>query len=448
MKFAPREMDQDTFLTLAGSGYAFTYIFKGNRRKPEFFLNTSVILFDLDHCEKPMEDYIDGLRYKPSLAYTSYSNGRDGRFSYRLVYCLDTLVEDEATFNSIYTGIAAANGFGTEFDRRRLNQLYFGSNKDLAGYQQYVSHLVYSPGDFGILPEGVNSSREVSMEEVWEPTPTQHHTNNYETDGTLNDEERLEYYDNYVRSLETPLLPSASGTHYYYPEEYYAVPFRIITWDGKKVVKRWRDGEHRRKRLYIAALIMLRNVPNLTPDNLRFNLWQLMREYFDNTSEDRITPGDIDGIVERAMANKDTFHLDPTRHERTFKLNKEYWQGEADSVLEAVKAVRKERNKAKMEHYDWTISVSANQREMEKMGYKLSTSTIYRYLNEMGIPRRDLDAEILELMLQDPTITIKDIATALGKSPSTIKRHVKQLFEQSRIRHRKKPWIVLNDIKA
>ena len=445
------EMDQDTFLSLAGSGYAFTYIFKGNRRKPEFFLNTPVIIYDIDHCEQPMGDYIDGLRYKPSLGYASYSNGRDGKFSFRLVYCLDTLVEDEETFNLIYTGIAAANGFGAEFDRRRINQLYFGSNENSAGYQQYVSHLVYSLDDFGVQPKCVSFSRDVSMAEeggFCEPTLTQHHNNLYETDGTLNDQERVEYYNNYVRSIATPLLLSASGTHYYYPEAYYAVPIRFITWEGKKIVKRWRDGEHRRKRLYIAALIMLKNVPDLTPDNLRFNLWQLIREYFENTCEDQITSTDIDGIVERAMANKDTFHLDPTHHDRTFKINKEYWLGEVKSALEAVKAVRKERNMAKMEHYDWTISVAANQKEMEKMGYKLSTSTIYRYLHEMGMPRRDIDAEILELMRQNPVITIKDIATTLGRNPSTIKRHIKRLAGESRIRQRQKPWIVLDENKA
>lgn len=90
----------------------------------------------------------------------------------------------------------------------------------------------------------------------------------------------------------------------------------------------------------------------------------------------------------------------------------------------------------------WTLE------DLEKMGYKLSTSTIYRYLHEMGIQRRDLDAEILELMQQDPTITIKDIATALGKSPSTIKRHIKRLAGKSKIRQRQKPWIVLDENTA
>ena len=444
IKFAPKEMDQETFLSLAGSGYAFTYIFKGNRRKPECFLNTPVIIYDIDHCEKPMEDYIAGLTFKPSLGYTSYSNGKDGKFSFRLVYCLDTPIEDEGTFNTIYSAIAVANGFGEEFDKRRINQLYFGSNQASDGYKQYISHLVYSFDDFGVSPDCVTFTGDISMD-GWEgeSTPTLHHTNCYERNETLSEEERISYYNNYVKSLSTPMLLSTSGTHYTYPEEYYAVPIRRITLDGKPMVKRWRDGEHRRKKLYIAALIMLKNAPDLTPDNLRFNLWALIRDYFDNTCDDRITSTDIDGIVKRAMANRDKDILEPSHHGQ-FKLNKEYWLGEVDSVLEAVKAVRKERNMAKMEHFDWTISVAANQREMEKKGYKLSPSTIYRYVKEMGIPRRDLDAEIIELMKQDPTITTTEISSALGKSRSAISRHIKKMreAEEPRVRRIKNRWVI------
>lgn len=444
IKFVPREIDQDTFLSLAGSGYAFTYIFKGNRRKPELFLNTSVIIYDFDHCDQPMEEYIAGLMYPPTMGYTTYSNGRDGEFSFRLVYCLDTKVEDEDTFNAIYSAIAVSNGFGKEFDRRRLNQLYFGSNRELPGYGQYNSHLVYSMRTFGVSPESIVFPKEYDMDGIgdcWEATPS-FGNNHFETDETLNDQERLEFYDNYVRSLSTPLELSASGTHYCYPEAYYAIPIRIITWCGKAIIKRWRNGEHRRKKLYIAALIMLKNVPDLTRENLRFNLWQLIKDCIDN-NEDPITTWDVDGIVERAMANRDTYHLAPTRHGQ-FKLNKEYWKDKDITDLEAVKAVRKEINMEKMEHYDWTLSVAANQREMERNGYKLSRSTIYRYVKEMGIPKRDIDGEILELILQEPAITIKEISSVLGISTSTINRHIRDMreAEMPRVRRIKRHWVV------
>ena len=364
-----------------------------------------------------------------------------------MVYCLDTPIEDEATFNSIYTGIAVANGFGMEFDKRRINQLYFGSNKDLAGYRQYVSHLVYSPADFGFIADCTIPPSKIGMEDWEESIAAIALDNNlFETNDTGLD--KGGYYENYVRSIETPLIEATSGTHFYYPDNYYAIPIRFITRNGRRTIKRWRDGEHRRKRLYMAALIMLKNVPDLTPDNLHFNLWQLLSTYFDNTSEDKITPKDIDGIVERAMANRDKYNLKPTKHGQ-FRLNKDFW-GKIEDVLAVVKAVRKERNMAKMEHFDPTLSVAANQREMAKNGNKLSRSTLYRYVKELGL-QRDIEAEIIELMLQEPTITIKGIATALGKCTSTINRHIKAMREgdQPRVERVKRCWIVKdNELKS
>jgi predicted DNA-binding transcriptional regulator AlpA len=433
MRFAPREIDQDTFLTLAGSGYSFTYNFQGNRRKPELFLNTPVIIYDIDHCEQPMEDYIDGLHYKPSLGYTSYSNGKDGKFSFRLVYVFDSLIESEQSFNALYYGIAGENGFGKEFDKRRINQLYFGSNKDLPGYKEYNSHLVYSQDDFDFPEESAVCP--ISMSNTLSP-----HNNDYETNDTFQDGDD-NYYRNYVESLETPLVQSTSGTHYTYPQNYYSVPIRIITKDGKRVVKRWTDGEHRRKKLYISALIMLLNKPSLSPDNLRFNLRQLIRDYYD-MSKDPITQGDIEGIVKRAYENKDTCQLDNSIHQSNFKVNKEYCQEQGLSARQLIPAIIKERNMEIMDFYDWTTSVSNNLKMLnEDCGLAISRSTLYRYVNEIcPQPKRDIDKEIIEAMKDNPLICIKGIASALGKSTSTIRRHIKRMGD--RVRKERGMWMV------
>ena len=432
------ELNQDLFLSLAGSGYAFTYNFQGNRRKPELFLNTPVIIYDIDHCEKPMDDYIAGLTLKPSLGYTSYSNGKDGKFSFRLVYVFNSLIESEQSFNALCDGIAKENGFGKEFDKRRINQLYFGSNKSLPGYGEYNSHLVYDFDDFDFPVESVNNP--IIMGNA---IPT--HNDNFETNDTFQEGDD-NYYKNYVESLETPLVQSTSGTHYTFPVEYYSVPIRIITKDGKRVVKRWTDGEHRRKKLYISALIMLKNKPSLTPDNLQFNLRQLIRDYYDNHT-DTITQDEIKGIVNRAYRNKDTFHLAPSKHNSHFKVNKEYCQEQGISVRQAIPAIIKEQNMTIMEFYDWTTSVSANLEALKvDTGLVISRSTLYRYVNTI-CPRekRDIDAEILEQMLEAPGITIKEIASALGVSLSTINRHIKGM--KDRVRREKKRWKVVDNTK-
>ena len=420
IKFATMELNQDLFLSLAGSGYAFAYNFQGNRRKPELFLNTPVIIYDIDKCYYSLEDYVGWLKHKPSLAYTSYSNGTDGKFSFRLVYVFDSLIESEQSFNALYYGIARENGFGKEFDKRRINQLYFGSNKDLPGYQEYNSHLVYSQDDFDFPEESVVSPISIS-------NTLSAHNNDYETDSTFRDGDD-NYYKNYVESLETPLVQSTSGTHYSYPVEYYSVPIRIITKDGKRVVKRWTDGEHRRQKLYISALIMLKNADSLTPDNLSFNLWQLIDYYYDNR-KDKITKDDIDGIVERAFENRYTYDLQPTEHKGIFRINKEYWAELGITPQQAVPMVMKERNMSIMDYYNPSLSVSANYNAFLEMGFEISISSLYRYVDELGL-KRDIDSEILELLRQAPEITIKDVATALGKSPSTIARHIKSMREE------------------
>ena len=433
IKFATMELNQDLFLSLAGSGYAFAYNFQGNRRKPELFLNTPVIIYDIDKCYYSLEDYVGWLKHKPSLAYTSYSNGTDGKFSFRLVYVFDSLIESEQSFNALYYGIARENGFGKEFDKRRINQLYFGSNKDLPGYQEYNSHLVYSQDDFDFPEESVVSPISIS-------NTLSAHNNDYETDSTFRDGDD-NYYKNYVESLETPLVQSTSGTHYSYPVEYYSVPIRIITKDGKRVVKRWTDGEHRRKKLYISALIMLKNKPELTPDNLRFNLWQLIRDYYD-MSKDPITKGDIEGIVERAYEKKDTYQLGNSFHRGNFKVSKEFCRDWNISVRQAVPLIIKERNMEIMEFYDWTTSVSNNLEAFNNtMGLAVSRSTLYRYVKEIcPKPKRDIDKEIIEAMEDNPHICIKGIAAALGKSTSTINRHIKRMGD--RVRKERGKWMV------
>ena len=442
IKFATMELTPDLFLSLAGSGYAFTYNFLGNRRKPELFLNTPVIIYDIDKCSIPMEEYISGLAIKPSLGYTSYSNGMDGKHSFRLVYVFDSLIESEQSFNALYYGIARENGLGKEFDKRRINQLYFGSNKDLPGYQEYNSHLVYSLDDFDFQDES-----DVS------PVITSNTTASYDVDFEMNDTFKDgddNYYNNYEESLETPLVQSTSGTHYTYPVEYYSVPIRIITKGGRRVIKRWTDGEHRRKKLYISALIMLKNKPELTPDNLQFNLQQLIRHYYDNRT-DTITQDEIKGIVRRAYRNKDTFHLAPSKHKSRFKVNKQFCQDWNISARQAVPMIIKERNMEIMEFYDWTTSVSENLETLKKeTGLVISRSTLYRYVKEIcPQPKRDIDKEIIEAMEDNPLICIKGIAATLGKSTSTIKRHIKRMGD--RVRKERGMWMVkdneINDNK-
>ena len=439
MKFQPMELTPDVFLSLAGAGYAFCYNYRDNHRCEENFLNTQIIIFDIDYPTTDMDSYIQGLPFKPTMGYTTYSNNPgENYYRFRLIYGFDKPITTKQDFTSIYDAITAANGFGKALDKRKISQLYFGSNSRLGGFQDYNSNFVYSFNDFqGFISEsGVDIVFSPSADCLNTPT----HIYNDEKNDTISEEERHNYFKNYLLSLETELEIAPSQTHYTYPEKYYAVPIRIITQDGKRVIKKWKDGERRRQKLYISALIMLKNLDTLTPDNLSFNLWQLIGYYYDNR-KDKITKDDIDGIVERAFESRHTYDLQPTRHKGIFRINKEYWAEQGITPQQAVPMVMKERNMSIMDYYNPSLSVSANYDALLEMGLDVGYSTLCKYVNELGL-KRDIDSEILELLRQAPDITIKDVATALGKSPSTIARHIRTMREEGnpRVKRINKQW--------
>lgn len=449
MRFQKMELNPEMFLSLAGAGYAFCYNFCNDRRRKENFLNTEILVYDIDYPVVEIGNYIDGLPYKPTMAYTTYSNDPGiNHFRFRLVYCFDSPITTETEFITYFLAINSANGFGKTLDNqsRLINQAYYGSNKQIPGFQDYNSQIVYSFNDFR---EYFPDQREINRYLSKEVSITDHtHNSDDDWNTTLSAEELHNYYKNYVDSLATPLVLAPSHTHYTYPEEYYAVPIRIITQDGKRVIKKWHDGERRRQKLYVSAQIMLKNVPTLTPGNLSFNLWQLIRVYYDNR-KDKITKDDIDGIVERAFERRYTYNLQPTKHKGIFRINKEYWASLGITPRKAVPMVMKERNMSIMDYYDPSLSIKENYNNLLEMDLDIGYQSLCRYVNDLGL-KRDIYSEILDLMRQVPDISIQDVATALGKSPSTISRRIKELKEgdNPRVKRKKKQWIVRDTTEA
>ena len=160
--FNTQEVSIDDLERYAKEGRSFCYNFNTQRpgfitqkdRHKENFASTSIIFFDMDKMFVPMDDYIAGLPYKPTLAYTTYSNGKNGRYGYRLLYLFDNYFTDSESFDRFYDAIANANGFVEKvdsngvkygFDKRPVNQQYYGGGD---GCMTYKSYETYSYDDF------------------------------------------------------------------------------------------------------------------------------------------------------------------------------------------------------------------------------------------------------------------------------------------------------------
>ena len=160
MRFAPQQLTIKSALECATVGKAFCYTFLSNKadgslsvkdKKKENFISTSTIIYDFDDMEVSMADYINSIPYKPSFAYPTYSDGKNGLSRFRLAYVLDAEIYGENNFNAIYHAIANANQFTPEtkeqggWDIRSVAQMYFGTTQ---GVSTYISDYVYSIDDF------------------------------------------------------------------------------------------------------------------------------------------------------------------------------------------------------------------------------------------------------------------------------------------------------------
>ena len=83
LHFSKRTIDVDDFLQFMFEGYCYTSIYTfdtfGMSGKTDINYRYSYLIsIDIDHTQVPMNDMVDKLEYKPTLAYTSCNDGKDG----------------------------------------------------------------------------------------------------------------------------------------------------------------------------------------------------------------------------------------------------------------------------------------------------------------------------------------------------------------------------------
>ena len=477
MRFVPQQLTIESALECATQGKAFCYTFQSDKadgslsvkdKKKENFISTSAIIYDFDDMKVSMADYINSITYKPSFAYPTYSDGKNGLSRFRLAYVLDEEILGESDFNAIYHAIANANKFAPEtkeqggWDVRSVAQMYFGTTQDVS---TYISNTVYSINDFEpyAVPVTANGTSTKKSESK------SLNTCQYAIDKEFLDnlyhckyEEFFKsyfdsYYPNYSQSLETTLTLSKNAMWYEYPDDYIAV-FRKR--EGKKVLK-WNIGENRKKRLYITAQMMLYNCPDLTIENLIYNLY-IERKHYYNNADNKINNQVLIDTAVNAFNRR--INLNPSNHS-SYRVNKEFWSEQGVGVHQAKGFIRRERNVQEILPYiDSNKTIKENHQILIDNGFQISKRTVermvarsdiyiynYKSMTLLSECRSDVtirQKQIIELMKTNDKITADEIAKQLDCDLRTIKRDIKKMKGVLIDRvgnNRSGHWVVLSD---
>ena len=303
--FEPRLLTTDLALQCALEGRAFCYSFTTTNQEGKITLSdktaanfqaTSTIIYDFDDMDISMEDYIESLPFKPSFAYPTYSNGKNGFSRFRLAYVFDDAITSVGAFDALYHAIAHANGFVKEqkgqhggWDVRNVAQLYYGTSSTAATYNGKV---IYSLDDFKPYVT-TTTEQKATVSDRTEPGYSKYESSIdseflydflHLSEKALFTKYRDAFHQNYFLSLSTPLILDDSGMFYRYPDDYVCVRHKC---KGKYTL-RWEVNEDRKKKMFITAQIMMFNLPSMSIENLLYNLGIERQWYYDNSDNKTI----------------------------------------------------------------------------------------------------------------------------------------------------------------
>lgn len=356
--------------------------FKLNFKSDEFFKGSQTIFVDVDFTKyNDIKDYLKCLKYIPTCVYTSYNDNVNklGVVSrrFRLVYVFDRVLNKEqfkdATFHLYETIVSDTQEPMYDVCGCSPSQYMNGS----LGKEAYISNIIYSFDDLGIVtPLEKNNAAEGKTEGF--------------TKELVRDMEALPY-EFVVRKWFAKGLRYVTRTQIEF-NSYYATTtddYVSLYYMPQKI----KDGEHRRKKLYIRASLRRLVKDNFTADELLYNLYIDREKFFDN-SDNVITIDVLKNKVNAALATD----IDVIREmaegykKPTFVIN-----DEVGNKREAVAKARTEITDNKIGLlYDTSKTVSDNIKLMYESGYNVSRSRLYKWCVDYSVKTVKQKKAVLE----------------------------------------------------
>ena len=440
MAFKQQEVTVDEFLNYAVNGYAFCNLFQfdkdkeywvksGNRwtkttpiykrglnkgcfklnfKSDEFFFGSQTVFVDIDYTHfQEISDYINSLTYKPTCAYTSYSDRANklGIVSrrFRLVYVFDTILDKEQFKNITFY---LYNTIVTDTDEPMYDscgcsysQYMNGSNSN----ETYSTNIIYKASDFIKHTEEIDDMYDIDeLEEELE--------NNITFSSELLDDMTYSPYEFVVRKWWAKGLRYFTQTEVEFNGFYTTTTedFVRLPYSQEKI----QDGHHRRKKLFVRACLR-RLMKETTPDELLYNLYIDRNKFFNN--ED----GAIDlDCLQRKVVNAYKMDLDEIK-----EISKDFYKPKfvinptTEDKRKAVADARTDITNTIISNiYDTSATVKANQETLKEAGYNVSISRLYKFCEEFNItpvkPTTRKKKEIKEGY--NPNLSIRENMKVMG----------------------------------
>lgn len=424
LRFSKKTVDIDEFLNYMLEGHCFTGVYSydslGMKRKTnENFRYSYLVTIDVDHSKETMNEMIDRLEFKPTCAYTSCRNGLEGESRFRLVYVFDERIEGKEEYWNYVYAVLAANGLeldGKVIDNKSREAIQYFNGNGTDTFEFAVTDIIYSKKDFNIyykdyyiLYNNINYKDNKSINENYINNYTPH--NNIHLNDTFENEEFendywnmeddgdiLYKYINVYPNLEhTPLPEVDDDTPFIiYPTGY--IEINRVVKVGEKFIRlsegsklKIRDGQGRGRTLFFNGILRRLINPDITFDNLLYNLLFEFYHYMSNyKAENIIGRREIYNTARAVMkADMTKYEYLRNRPHKGFTTNPDYcakhnisrneFKGTAGKLI---------RHQQIGELYDCSKTIKENVEVMKAYGLeRISEPTLKRWMKDNGITK-------------------------------------------------------------
>lgn len=422
VEYQRQSITVEEFARLIKEGHCFCHSFKTkgtlfglSEKKDTNFLSADMVFVDIDDSDIVMNDFVGRLSKKPTLYYTTPNNHTEKsnyKYRFRLCYLFSLPIYTVETYHSLYDGIAESIKKDIQEVEikdncgRTPSQQFSGNAK--AECELYVTDNVFSHSDFPFLNNNAlfSSSLSISNGKLLKSAKKDNDAVIEVEDlviadrGFISDVNSLSPYD-LIDKYRTKYR-YFTHTELHYQDGYALIPsdyqeiFRQTYMDSFikdngdeikfSVVKKLRDGDNRRKKLYIAGLIMKKILPSITFEHLLYNLICERTYYYDNS--DRVLSNKVLANIARNVVNTplEKIQLQSKRKKRKFCVDKSYCAMLGISPNAMKNKVRKMLKDEEIGNaYDCSLSIAENLAAFKEMDISVGKSKLYQWCKENGI---------------------------------------------------------------
>lgn len=376
-------------------------------KKNDNFDRANVVFIDVDDFNMEMKQFVNGLSKKPTVYYTTPSNlcpSKGNKYRFRLCYVFNEDIRNGETLTSTYGGIIKEihKDYPTYPDKdpcgSRPSQYMNGNGTP--NCEVYSTECIYTLSDFGVTPKNSTHKGKTSVKETTNSKVCTYPITDNEfindlynippSDLIVKYRERYRYFDHSELTYNEgyALIPEN------YQEIYRSWYQDVVTNNNGNVrkvsvVKIKRDGDNRRKCLFVSALIRRKILPSITFEHLLYNLIAERQWYYDN-SDNTLNNQELMRIANNALSMEyEKINIKTKRKPSKFKVDKQYCSERGIKPKSMVGIVRRKLKDEEIGNlYDCNLSVKENLALLKANGIKIGLSRLYEFCKRNNISRR------------------------------------------------------------